>query len=107
MSRFLPRYYRKKPVVIQAMQWDGTVEVATKIIDWILSYEGTARYHEKSNYQMGYEEGTFPAQPAYIGIDTLEGVMMTTKGDYVIKGVQDEFYPCKPGIFEQTYERTS
>lgn len=39
-----------------------------------------------------------------IAIDTLEGTMIVDYGDYIIKGVKGEFYPCKPDIFEQTYE---
>lgn len=39
-----------------------------------------------------------------IAIDTLEGTMRVDYGDYIIKGIQGEFYPCKPDIFEQTYE---
>lgn len=43
----------------------------------------------------------------YVGINipTLEGVMRASEGDYIIKGVQGEFYPCKPGIFTATYEK--
>ena len=41
----------------------------------------------------------------YIEIDTLEGTMRANLGDFIIKGVQGEFYPCKPDIFEQTYEK--
>lgn len=80
--------YRKKPVVINAVQWDGTVEEATDIINWILTGELVARYHD---------------DPA-IMIDTLEGTMRADPGDWIIKGVNGEFYPCKPDIFAQTYE---
>ncbi len=85
--------YRKKPVVIDAMRWDGGAEQATIIIDWILESEGTARYHESVN-----------DVPEEIVIDTLEGTMRCQVGDWVIRGVQNEFYPCKPDIFEATYE---
>lgn len=81
--------YRKKPVVIEAMQWDGSVEVATTIIDWILVGGGTARYHDEE----------------VIVIDTLEGTMSLTRGNFAIRGVQGEFYPCKLDIFEATYEK--
>ena len=43
----------------------------------------------------------------YWQIDTLEGTMTATPGDYIIKGVQGEFYPCKPDIFEKTYEKVA
>jgi hypothetical protein len=88
-----PQRFRKKPVVVEAVQWDGTPEGATPIIDWMLSEDGTARYHHGDDH----------ARP-FIAIDTLEGQTAAGPGDYVIRGVQGEFYPCKPDIFEATYE---
>lgn len=83
-----PAKFRKKPIVIDAMQWDGTAEGATPVIDWILTTgQHAARYHEE-----------------YIAIDTLEGTMRATAGDWIIRGVQGEHYPCKPDIFAATYE---
>jgi hypothetical protein len=82
-------YYRKKPVVIEAMQWDGTAEGATGIIDWALSYDGTIRYHDEDDM---------------LAVDTAEGTVSAQPGDWIIKGVQDEFYPCKSAIFDATYE---
>ena len=81
--------YRKKPVVIEAMEWDGAVNSATVIIDWMLANGGTARYHDG---------------PSALSIDTLEGTMTAVPGDWIIRGVKGEFYPCKPDIFEATYE---
>lgn len=76
--------YRKKPVVIEAVQWlaDNFIE-----IDDFITVN-----HE-----------TYPSQGKVI-IPTLEGKMEANKGDYIIKGVNGEFYPCKPDIFEKTYE---
>ena len=82
-------YYRKKPVVIEAMHWDGYSVTATVIIDWMLANGGTARYHDG---------------PSALSIDTLEGTMTAAPGDWVIKGVKGEFYPCKPDIFVATYD---
>ena len=97
-----PQQFRTKPVVIEAIRWDGTAEGATPIIDWTLGAENdaVARYHE------GFENdgGRRPSQPACIAIDTLEGTMLALPGDWIIRGVQGEFYPCKPGIFAATYE---
>lgn len=90
--------FRKKPVVIEAKPWNGSVGWATAIIDWILTNGGTARYHEAPG------RGDDGSDLASIAIDTLEGTMHATPGDWVIKGVQGEFYPCKPDIFEATYE---
>lgn len=119
--------YRKKPVVIEAIQWDGTAEGSTLIIDWVLSSESTARYHEAEPPKMHSmacrcdgrgivpgpqsavpcpeTEPKGPGKPAHIAIDTLEGIMSASAGDFIIKGVRNEFYPCKPKIFEETYER--
>lgn len=81
--------FRKKPVVIQAVQFDGTN--FNELLDWIASDGITQPY----------------ARSGGIYIPTLEGDMRADLGDYVIKGVTGEFYPCKPGIFELTYERVS
>lgn len=74
--------YRKKPVVIEALKWTG------KNLDEIKEF---------TNYK-GYK---FNGQ---LMIDTLEGKHIATVGDMIIKGVHGEFYPCKPDIFEKTYE---
>lgn len=87
--------YRKKPVVIEAWPWNGTPEGATPIIDWVLGNGGTARYRDESDG---------PGESTVLAIDTLEGPHLARSGDYVIKGVAGEFYPCKPDIFEKTYE---
>lgn len=76
-------YYRKKPVVIEARQWTGVG--ADEMLDWI--GDGAQRFGSD------------------LSISTLEGDMMAGLGDWIIKGVKGEFYPCKPDIFEATYER--
>ena len=76
--------FRKKPVVIDAVQWHGDNFV--KIDEFI------TEPHE-----------TFPSQ-GIINIQTLEGTMTASLEDWIIKGVNGEFYPCKPDIFEKTYE---
>ncbi|MGN6653831.1 MAG: hypothetical protein ACTHJ9_00650 [Rhodanobacter sp.] len=101
--------YRKKPVEIEAYVWDGTAEGATPIIDWALAYDGTIRYHEYlPAEEFEREDGSavgHPEEPEHLAIDTLEGTMSASPGDWIIKGVSNEFYPCKPDIFEKTYER--
>lgn len=77
--------YRKKPVVIEAVQFDGTDESC----DWI--------YPQLVNREIGRSCDK-------LHIKTLEGVMTANVGDYIIKGVNGEFYPCKPDIFHKTYE---
>jgi hypothetical protein len=76
--------FRKKPVVIEAMQYTDTM----------LNYIQLAVF-------MGQE---VIANNSKLEIKTLEGVMTASKGDWIIKGVHGEFYPCKPDIFELTYE---
>lgn len=93
--------FRKKPVVIEAHQWDGTAAGATPIIDWILSAEGTARYTCSDPDRCAEHNGD---TPHYLSIDTLEGTMVAHLGYWVIRGVAGEFYPCKPDIFDQSYE---
>lgn len=83
----LALHYRKKPIVIEAMQLNFSNR--DKIIDF-------AQGHITLSWRDGYLEGAF--------IDTLEGGIYATYGDYIIKGVDGEFYPCKPSIFEKTYE---
>lgn len=79
--------YRKKPVVIDAVQWSGNN--LNEILDFMKD--------KQPNY---YEDD----EKKLLTIQTLEGNMIASVGDYIIKGVQGEFYPCKPDIFEQTYE---
>jgi hypothetical protein len=86
--------FRKKPVVIEALQWDGSAEGAITIINWVVGADGVARYHDEP----------WGTMPDTLHIDTLEGTMRAQAGDWIIKGVQGEFYPCKPDIFESTYE---
>jgi hypothetical protein len=79
--------FRKKPVVIEARQL--TVDNLESVEEWCKgSIKGTA----------------LPREERVIDIYTLEGEMRADIGDWVIKGIKGEFYPCKPDIFEMTYE---
>lgn len=82
-------YYRKKPVVVEAFKWTGGPD-QTEDPEWL-----TKRIEMG---QVSFIDGR-------LYIKTHEGVMAAEPGDYIIKGVQGEIYPCKPNIFEQTYER--
>ena len=77
--------FRKKPVVIEARQFDGHNGLA--LLGWI-----------------GGSELEEDFLGDYIEIKTLEGTMRADKNDWIIKGVAGEFYPCKPEIFGATYE---
>ena len=85
--------YRKKPVVIDAIQWDGTKSGKNRITDAFPAIRTT-----------GQTGSLYKDEMSHWRIETLEGGHYVTKGDYVIKGVKGEFYPCKPDIFELTYE---
>jgi hypothetical protein len=90
-----PRKYRKMPVVIEAMQWDGTAESAIPIINWANKSPRSINYYSADESARGFVELVVP---------TLEGDMVARPGDFIIRGVQGEFYPCKPDIFAATYK---
>lgn len=90
--------FRKKPVVIEAIHYDGTKKSFDEIWDWMQG-------DDPKSPMMGYE-GESEDQPGEFGIRTLEGSMKAIPGDWIIKGVKGEFYPCKTDIFEATYEAT-
>lgn len=97
--------YRKKPVVIEAALYDGTNAEMHEVYKWVESNtQGSYDYLGDERPEHGVTID--PADGAFI-ISTLEGEMRVSRGDYVIKGVQGEFYPCKPDIFEQTYEEVT
>ena len=89
--------YRKKPVVIDAVQWDGVhIEPVLALVDFDnLPDDGSGHV----NRGIGHT----PALGT-LDIPTLEGTMTAQPGDWIIRGVQGEVYPCKPDIFEATYE---
>jgi hypothetical protein len=84
--------FRKKPVVIEAIQSLGTPESNREIIDWTRGSKTPASMDDH------------PEMGNLLSISTLEGAHWVTPGDWIIKGIQGEFYPCKPDIFEATYE---
>jgi hypothetical protein len=81
--------FRKKPVVIEAWLWDETKTTFSQIGCKSMSREGHSSY---------------PDLLRRLRIETLEGTMAVDKGDYIIKGIKGEFYPCKPDIFKLTYD---
>lgn len=90
--------YIKKPVQIEAIQL--TKENIVEVFDFLdeANYKETKSAEELEDFnQMMLKQG-------YIEIETLEGIMKASFGDYIIKGVKGEFYPCKPDIFQATYE---
>ena len=87
--------YRKKPVVIEAVQWTG--DNLRDIIDFTGLHESAKKWTWEEYEKVVALQG--------LKIFTLEGPLNASPGDYIIKGVQGEFYPCKPDIFEATYEQ--
>lgn len=96
--------FRKKPVVIEAMQWTGTASAATPIIDWALAAGGTIRYCEGIKCDFNGAPRWHGSTVEHLSVVTLEGTMRAEIGDWIIKGVADEFYPCRSDIFQATYE---
>ncbi|HEY3281403.1 MAG TPA: hypothetical protein VGN26_03950 [Armatimonadota bacterium] len=82
--------YRKKPVVVEAVQFTGKNQAEVLAF----AYPGMS--------QMALEAAQVMGLP--VVIETLEGDMSASPGDYVIRGIAGEVYPCKPDIFEATYE---
>lgn len=85
----MPRF-RKRPVEVEAVQWVNwnTVEIADFMgASPLFGSDGKGR--------------------EWVEIHTLEGAMRAEKGDWIIRGVKGEFYPCKPDIFAETYEEVT
>lgn len=79
--------FRKKPVVVEAVQW----RFGDKPLDCMIPY-GDSVVDYSGNYD------------GFYFIQTREGIHHVSDGDWIIKGVKGEFYPCKPDIFEATYD---
>ena len=85
--------YRKKPVEIEALKFDNTKESIQELCIWIDKEDKYGEIFIDYRYT-----------PPVVSINTLEGKMIVGIGDYIIKGINGEFYPCKPDIFKKTYE---
>lgn len=87
--------YRKKPVVIEAFKF-----YVDPMPDWFMD-----KVTENKAILRNCDYRRYDLSEAYCEIETLEGTMIANGGDYIIRGVQGEIYPCKPDMFEQTYEK--
>jgi hypothetical protein len=85
-------FYRKKPVIIEAFKWTGGQD-QTEDPEWMTD----AIKESKVRIVTG--------DSFYVEIDTLEGAHRANTGDFIIKGIKGELYPCKPDIFEMTYDK--
>lgn len=83
--------YRKKPVVVEVIKFDET--------KWEYEIANSRKSQTFPMVLLGLKKGFMCPV-----IDTFEGEMLVKDGDYIIEGVQGEFYPCKPDIFEAAYE---
>ena len=83
--------YRKKPVVIQAIQWDGSLHGGELIAE---AFGVAVQVHAEKD----------DPRPPRLVCATLEGLLSATPGDWIIRGVKGEVYPCKPDVFAATYE---
>lgn len=90
-ARPLVKRWRKKPVVVEAVKWDGS-DLAEEALNDVLGLDPLTLIKENKFDKFKLK------------IPTLEGDMFASVGDYVIKGVNCEFYPCKPDVFEKTYD---
>lgn len=92
-----PRRFRKRPVVIEAVQIDSEdYDGMCEIVEWCSSRTGAPGCR--------FVGDEIDGDLTVIAIDTLEGTMYAQPGDWIIKGISGEFYPCKNAIFLETYE---
>jgi len=89
--------FRKKPVEIDALQWDGSSH--RPMFDFLDGSGRSSMSTEGTNFLIDHDQ-----VEGGLVIKTLEGVHLANIGDWIIKGVAGEFYPCKPSIFAKTYE---
>ena len=87
----MPKTYRKLPIEVTAMLFDGNNK------DDVITFIDAAGQQCQSHLLDEIDDDD-------LYIETLEGIMHVSPGDYVIRGVANEFYPCKPDIFKDTYE---
>ena len=95
------RKYRKLPVIIEAVELKFTHYSIKKCIEFMGQNVDTSSYETNRRFD------DYVAQVSsrgFLEIDTLEGVMKASEGDFIIRGVNGEFYPCKPDVFNRTYE---
>jgi hypothetical protein len=88
--------YRKKPVVIEAHRFVDGVWAGNGVPEW---------YTEAFMANRIMHHGEYRSPPTHATIETLEGTMRADVGDWIIRGVKGEFYPCKSDIFEITYDK--
>lgn len=96
----IAKQFRKKSIVIEAIEFDGTMPAVDAICAWARQYWVGKQIPAFSTMLVLDYENTVLA----LEVPTIEGRVKAQRGDYIIKGIQGEIYPCKRDIFEQTYE---
>lgn len=87
----MAKRYVSRPVVIEALQYDGTMKSGGNVITWVTESDPPGII------------GLDILDPSSLYIETLEGRMRAESGDWIIRGTRGEFYPCKPDVFETKY----
>ena len=95
------RKYRKLPVIIEAVELKFTHYSIKKCIEFMEQNVDTSSYETNRRFDDYVDQ---VSSRGFLEIDTLEGVMKASEGDFIIRGVNGEFYPCKPDVFNRTYE---
>jgi hypothetical protein len=93
--------FRKKPVEIEAIQWDGTRASIEACCQWVNGFPPLHPDHDEPTLSYLF---TRSDDVSDVQIWTLEGPHSVSPGDWIIRGVKGEFYACKPDVFDMTYE---
>lgn len=96
------KQYKKKPVIIEAIQYINNPENEIDNLKELRNFVGNTLYTEYKRVNLNNNK--YEKYERKIKIKTLEGDMIISNGDYIIKGIHGEFYPCKEDIFNSTYE---
>lgn len=103
-----PKQYRKKPVVVEAMRFLGTIDSANDIMSWINGHGGVSTWVEdRPEVRVGGGVIAQTFDPGHILIHTTTSVMRVFTGWFVVRGVEGEFYPCTASAFSASHEEES
>lgn len=110
--------WKKKPLELQVVQWDGNIPTAQTLIIWVLNNGGTAQYVHRGELhflrrtdelEVGPDRDIVPTPlaPSFIALDTSRGTQRNDPGDFTVFNPKGYFYVCSPDIFVQDYERAT
>lgn len=101
-AELAPLAYTKKSVTIEAIRFDGTLECGSRVLEFV---NGRDKQGDASMTVNRPVKSSNDALTIDLQITTLEGIMTANPGDYIIRGIKGEHYPCKPDIFLGSYDR--